>query len=596
MSNPFLFDDDDGGDVAADAASNPFLQDAPAETEDFAADSAADNPFFGAQAINPFANYETNDDSEQQPAIAVHPKSTVETIIAAESTSTTTQPTTASANPVDSAMSFFGTTITDTDEEEHDTHSFAATSNFYDETEQNEQKIGGPPPRPNPPNQATQDLISTLTDHLDQTSSHLLGRLPATRTPSPVSMRDLHSPSPTPECADLLDVTDNFGDLEASGDVAPENVSQSDNPFADMVNDNSASIEAQPIFKQQSYAPAVPPQPQVASQKTAPLPARPPRPTPPRRPSPPSQVIPQQIEKPSTTSAQKVQDTEADLFDMFGTNALPKQHVNVPKSNQDILNLFAAPAKPTVEPQQQDLLMSDIFSMSNEESVPVNLPPVVADVKPPVPPPPRKPAPIPVVAQIAHEETMVIENNVTHLTSQPEAPHTQILSAPVESEAVAISSIQINDEPINYIPDAITSNDFEKSDTLSDNSSAIESSIRTPEVSTPFYTGAAGDYLDRGQTPVSRDEIVNSYINDQSYVSPSATAANPFGTPDTAVAPIRPTMASYRKNDAFDAFAAKFDSVKKEENSLIDGFGGSGSGYKSPLPPADGNFCYIHDL
>ncbi|KAH8310062.1 hypothetical protein KR067_009607, partial [Drosophila pandora] len=52
-----------------------------------------------------------------------------------------------------------------------------------------------------------------VSSQLEETSSELLGRIPATRSPSPVSMRDLHSPSPTPDSglADLLDVSVDSG-------------------------------------------------------------------------------------------------------------------------------------------------------------------------------------------------------------------------------------------------------------------------------------------------------------------------------------------------------------------------------------------------
>lgn len=153
------------------------------------------------------------------------------------------------------------------------------------------------------------------------------------------------------------------------------------------------------------------------------------------------------------------------------------------------------------------------------------------------------------------------------------------------------AAIQINDEPISSVPDNNTNIDVDKSaDTWSDHSSAIESSIRTPEVATPYYTGApGGEYLDRGQSPVSRDEIVSSYVNETSYVSPTA-ASNPFGAPE-AVAPSVPAASTqlFPKNDEFDAFSAKFDSVKKEEATLLDGFGVTESGYKSPAP-LDGKF------
>ncbi|XP_045773494.1 protein stoned-B-like [Maniola jurtina] len=51
--------------------------------------------------------------------------------------------------------------------------------------------------RPLPPE--TQNLILTVTGQMEFTSSDLLDRIPPTRTPSPVSVRDIASPSPTPE-------------------------------------------------------------------------------------------------------------------------------------------------------------------------------------------------------------------------------------------------------------------------------------------------------------------------------------------------------------------------------------------------------------
>lgn len=573
MSNPFLFDDDDnGGDVASEAVSNPFLQDAPAESTEF---ENADNPFFAAstQASNPFADYDNDVGQIQQ---FDNTQSTAEVLAISEPTVTATSTKTANVPSVDSAMSFFGTTIKD--EEEQESNAFGTTENLYDDSQDDTKS--GPPPRPNPPNQATQDLISSLADQLDQTSSHLLGRIPVTRTPSPVSMRDLHSPSPTPDCADLLDVTDNLDDLDTH-EIAENSNLRNDNPFAD-VGDDLTSVDDQLAFD-----PA--PQSQFIEQKPAVLPpSRPPRPTPPtppQRPSPPSQVIqPHRIEQPPI-AAQEIkpsQDNEADLFDMFGIESIPKQQANVPKSNQDIMNLFAAPKNPVVEPQPKDLL-TDIFSMSNEEQISSNLPSVVSSVKPPVPPPPR-------TAKIVHTQNefpVATINGDVHEQSQIPTPTPNTFieqNAPIELETAAI---QINDEPLSSFVDNVASIDIEKSDTLSDNSSAIESGIRTPEISTPYYTGApGGEFLDRGQTPVSRDEIVNSYNNDTSYVSPTVTH-NPFGSPEGITQPLK--SIARQNNDEFDAFAAKFDSVKKDDVSLLDGFGSViASGYKSPAPAADG--------
>lgn len=56
-----------------------------------------------------------------------------------------------------------------------------------------------PPPRPVPPSRETVQLIQAVTGSMEANSSDLLDRLQANRTPSPTPMRDLHSPSPTPD-------------------------------------------------------------------------------------------------------------------------------------------------------------------------------------------------------------------------------------------------------------------------------------------------------------------------------------------------------------------------------------------------------------
>lgn len=558
MSNPFLFDDDEG-DVAADPASNPFLQDAPAESVEF---QTADNPFFAqtAQTINPFADY----GSESAPAAP-------DTSQAIENIPVTTA-STARVN-VDSVMSFFGTTIKD-EEEDHETQS------IYNAAQAEQKKAGpAPPPRPNPPNQATQDLISTIADQLDQTSSHLLGRIPVTRTPSPVSMRDLHSPSPTPECADLLDVTEHLELDQVDTDIVGNGLSN-DNPFADIGDVPLAghSIE-QAILQSQSTIPASIPA------KVLP-PVRPPRPTPPRRPSPPTHPV-QPAAAP--TEVAKPNDADADLFDMFGTTSAPKAQPNVPKSNQDIMNLFTAPPKNTVAETQHDLLTSDIFSMANDAPIPTNLPSVLPNPKPPAPPKPRPP--------------VVLRNQNGHKAEpKAEIASVEIASAEIASAepappAAAVQSIQVVEEPpiIPQIDALPIEND--KNDSFSDHSSAVSSNIAISDVASPFHSTNAptGDYLKNAQPPVSREEIVTSYINQTAHAMPAADA-NPFGSPEAIAQPS--ILATYqRDSDKFDAFAAKFDSVKKEDATLLDGFGVANqgnSGYKSPAPAADGKlirFC-----
>lgn len=62
-----------------------------------------------------------------------------------------------------------------------------------------------PPPRPAiPPSKETKDLILSVTGAMEATSSDLLDRLQATRTPSPTPIRELHSPSPTPDMMQVI--------------------------------------------------------------------------------------------------------------------------------------------------------------------------------------------------------------------------------------------------------------------------------------------------------------------------------------------------------------------------------------------------------
>lgn len=520
MSNPFLFDEpEEAGEAQADAYSNPFLQEAAVEDE-----YVADNPFLSQQAKNPFF---VNDDEVAPPPPPPIPDVSDKPI----------------PEQIDSAMSFFGTTITDGDDEEILTD----PQNAGDPGSENKK----PPPRPSPPScpQATQDLISSLADHLDQTSSHLLGRLPATRTPSPVSMRDLHSPSPTPEVADLLDVSESLPENVNDNDgllISNESAGfvQTDNPFVGF--DDSAPLNM----------PENPPVPDILSQaKVAgpPPPARPPRPTPPRRSSPPAQDVSQALgeSKPN----------EPDLFDMFGTNEISKQQQqNVPKSNQDILSLFSAPQKAVAPAEQPDLLTSDIFSLPNVDTPPA-LPDVFSDISAP-------PSNTIVTAQDdIPNHTASDSVNLVHNTTLPTPPE--------ESETV--SAVQVNEPPLDFTAEV------DKCDSLSDNSSAVGSTMsRTPEVSTPFYV--PGGYIEnRGQTPVSHDEIAFSYNHD---VTPNA-ANNPFGSPEEKDPVINHTESANiiinKTDDEFDAFSAKFNSAKPEP--IADGFG---SGYKSPAPPTDG--------
>lgn len=215
--------------------------------------------------------------------------------------------------------------------------------------------------------------------------------------------------------------------------------------------------------------------------------------------------------------------------------------------------------------------------------------------------PPQRPAPpakppvpaAPVVVQQPVVETKPETKAIPSVPSIEDIPQVESeRPKPVEQpvEIASISSIKINDEPYNGL------HDTDKSDTISDNSSAVDTSIRTPGIATPFYSpGPDAQYLDRGQTPVdhqlnnAKQDMINTYINEASAYDASAES-NPFGSPENAITPQQPAQI-FQQNDTFDAFAAKFDSVKKDDG-LLDSFGGGSSGYKSPAP-SDGKNIFV---
>lgn len=184
-----------------------------------------------------------------------------------------------------------------------------------------------PPPRPIPPSKETKDLILSVTGAMEATSSHLLDRLQATRTPSPTPIRDLHSPSPTPDIpfTDLLGTDVTTGQLPAF----PSNTEI--NLFGE-----------EPIAEAPS-APKLPPRPAPPTQKPEP---------------------------------------QQDIMDIFNADAPALSTVTAPQTNADILGLFdsSLPAAQTSEMTgTADLLLGDDFGgMVPAQPQEVNLLPVTA--------------------------------------------------------------------------------------------------------------------------------------------------------------------------------------------------------------------------
>lgn len=173
-----------------------------------------------------------------------------------------------------------------------------------------------PPAHPLPPE--TQNLILSVTGQMEFTSTHLLDRIPPTRTPSPVSARDIHSPSLTPE-----------PDIDLPEDMAPTVVpvpmpASAPAPQLQTVND-SFDINRNKPMRPPPARPAAPP---VAVRP-------PPRPVPPPVPAP-------------------VKPSQQDDINLFDAPAPPV----IKPTKEAILSLYSAPKKE--EEKQIDFLSDDI--------------------------------------------------------------------------------------------------------------------------------------------------------------------------------------------------------------------------------------------
>lgn len=647
MANPFLMTDDDVS-AANDMNSNPFLMGEPeAESTDY----CSDNPFM-VQTSNPFADFGGGGGGDVSAVTTIgtdYYATTAMTTITSQVpfytndiSGTVTSSTVTAALPIDSAMSFFGTTISEdvdepvavapqkpvglniflTDNLSHLDDNLAYSSD--EELMRDGDKQRNIPPRPVPPSQTTQDLILSVADQLDQTSSHLLGRLPRTRTPSPVSMRDFQSPSPTPDVGDLLDVSDMMG----TEDMMTHNDDDFPPPPPPVTGDNPFGFDdtkAEPMRAEPQRPP--PPRP------------TPPRPTPPRRPSPPAAIQATPAPPPARPADPVPVPIEADLFDMFGpTEPTPKRPAP-PKSNQDIMSLFSAP-KPGPVSVQPDLLSNDLLSMDNDlssSSIPVM----------------GAPSAQPHVTQMTQMMPSLLHINTdTAIINADSACDTNLsvissISA-VSSASVASSDSAVSSEPppvcdVNgaaaaamltptsdhsAVPENMCQSAVQEKENILDD---VDSTPQVIELITePMYQpepmmedtlnfAPAAPMATEPTVPVDIIDYAPQYEHMDTTMSMASTV-NPFATPeepiDTApvivkpAAPIVPRKppvpappirhvveappprppslvtsapitidGGFKKSDEFDAFAAKFDLVKKDDHSLLDGFGG-----KSPTP------------
>lgn len=631
MANPFLMEEEPMG--GAEPAPNPFLFGDDAQDAE-SATGVDDNPFL-AQTSNPFADFggEVDEPAAADTVLNVNDMfgtagvnavvttgaeifGISETVI---SQSILYQPPT----ETNGSSNFFDTTINEDDDlvipkPTHLQLGLHTNNNLMDDSLMNayssddELKLTqkAPPPRPIPPSQATQQLISSMANQLDQTSTNLLRHIPATRTPSPVSMRDLHSPSPTPDFGDLLSVGDQPEQQIQEDDLFGTGMSPAagnDNPFAD---------------------PVVP----IAAKPEVPKPPRP-RPPPPRPAPPKSSLasspvtappVPPVPHPPAVANVAPPQQ-EADLFDLFGpapTKMAPPKPPG-PKSKEDILSLFSTPAPaaaPAPEPKQTDLLsgdFDDFFSGTAEstsvESFVPNLSEnmVHAQVVSTVPEPVVSEVPEPVFAVI---EQPVIEPSPEIVLEAP-PPSDELFT---RSEASSDFSPTGSNVTSGNIPSSVSGSIVN----ISANEKAEELHGVEPEgmadypAPPPMEPEVPMDYNHVDDIQVSTTAAQLFYSEPETTMAPVAVEAiNPFAIDDddepyvTAVEPILTTTApmdyanelfgnttnnnmgivtvtttapdpldnfsqpQFQEPDEFDSFAAKFElkHSKSGTNIFMDG-------------------------
>lgn len=566
MANPFLMLDDDIPEVGGfgepepinDPTSNPFLMaQASQDNIDY---GDIENPF--SQATNPFAGFgDSSGVAEEEPAAnAIFDPQSTEPNVSEVATKVYK-----SHERNAAAMSFFHTTITDDDDDHLEDPELSKHAAGHEESTQglinisdNESNNKKPPPRPVPP--ATQELILTVADQLDQTSSHLLGRLPVTRTPSPVNMRDLHTPSPTPDnLVDLLDISD-----DQKHHIEPD-------LLGNHMDDDSSNPFGVPVVAEK-HPPHRPEPPHVHHGP------------PPPRPVPPPVTHPHPVE-PVTQ--------EPDLFDMFGDNA-PKRPPP-PKTKEDILSLFSPKPAEVIKP---DLLSDDIIHVS---------PPVVH----PATPMPQD-APQQSVATNAFAEDISMQRNqenfeemnimnplspelstqVEQLSDSPKVKYTDVEKenildesdkAEVMSDISAADSTIFNSPNPNVVMEEIVET-VPKRQSPEVIQPAITHPARPPPPAvvpriSPEANPFASDVNAPTEVPVSH--ITHSPARPPPPAPPKRTIV-PAPSPVPAVMPVNTNVfADIAANDEFDAFAAKFESVKKEEPNTL-GVGGPFSGAVTP--------------
>lgn len=403
-------------------------------------------------------------------------------------------------------------------------------------------KPGQCPPRPPPrvpPSKETQDLLMSVMGAMDATSSTLLDKIPPTRTPSPVSMRDLHSPCPTPEptLGDLLDVSDK---IESSNTTSSKDI------FS-LEQDNICDINQNPTFN-------------ITKEIKQPQKVIPPRPAPPVRPprpplpSAPIHTISSQ-NNPTMVIEKRVEAQIPDEMDMFGVEAPQK-----PVTKADILNLYNTPKQEPVKDLLCDEETDIIMQPPNDNSTPMIISNTVKEEKNDT------------VSSFANDN--IIRDNLI----SPEFNQDDLQMDLSESHSrESVCSVTLNPfaMPEEVAPTAVVSNQHQEKMNIFD-SAADEvfqnDSVKQDEFSISVNTAAASQDAFSFSQPINTVSSTNDVFGFGEPTTMGGNTQDAFGFGATVEISNKSEVA-FTINDDFDEFSRKFDSVKTDGAKTSDIWG-----------------------
>lgn len=372
-----------------------------------------------------------------------------------------------------------------------------------------------PPAHPLPPE--TQNLILSVTGQMEFTSTHLLDRIPPTRTPSPVSARDIHSPSMTPE-----------PDIDLPEDMASAAI-QAPTPAVQAPQLQSANES----FDINRNKPVRPPPARPAAPPVAVRP--PPRPVPPPVPAP-------------------VKASQQDDINLFDAPAPPV----IKPTKEAILSLYSAPKKQ--EEKQIDFLSDDIPEAVPETATAVATLTTPTKVDSSV---------LSFTSPIESKSEPVVAPNPPREAVAPmdcSEPTVGDVNMSADTSPFAVST---DEESFRVVkPTETESNPFESyGDTKT---SAIHSTTNIFAAEDTFMT-PCGESVQTKQNETFSVTTTNVELEDHQGNIFNTGEADAFSTAPAAVAepaagwgePHEPMVqdAFPESQDAFDAFSAKFDST-----------------------------------